>query len=232
MIARVMAQASAARTVTRVIVATDDERIAAAVSRAGGEAWITAKQHQSGSDRVAEVAAMLRDAEIIVNVQGDEPLISPVTIDRAVRALVDDQHADMATAWEPVSNAADVLNPDVVKLVMNAEGRVLYFSRAPVPFPRDAVRRAGTLATALENEPALLASFRKHAGLYVYRRPFLLEYTSWPPAEIELAESLEQLRAVAHGAIIRAVPAETPSISVDTPDDLARVRACFEAPRE
>src|SRR5919199_158128 len=134
----------------------------------------------------------------------------------------------VATTGEPIETAADVLSPDVVKVVTDVRGRALYFSRSPVPFPREAARRHGSLAAALEAEPALLKLFRKHTGLYVYRRAFLLEYSRWPQTALERSESLEQLRVLERGYVIRVVEAASPSIGVDNPDDLRRVREMME----
>lgn len=218
----------AARTISRVIVATDDARILDAVKAAGFEAMMTRADHLSGSDRVAEVARGL-DAEIIVNVQGDEPLIEPETIDRAVDALCADRDAMMATACEMIDTAADVLSRSVVKVVLDNDGRAVSFSRNPIPFPSQAVRQHGSIEAALRNEPALLFSFRKHTGLYVYRRDFLLEFAGWPQSESERRESLEQLRVVERGVKIRVVEAASESIGVDTAEDLERVRAIVRA---
>jgi 3-deoxy-manno-octulosonate cytidylyltransferase (CMP-KDO synthetase) len=215
-------RALAARGVERVIVATDDERILEVVNSAGYEGVMTSPDHESGSDRLAEVAAELGGVDAIVNVQGDEPFISPVTIERAIEAL-DDERVMIATASEPIE-ATEVLDPNVVKVVTNESGRALYFSRQAIPFPRDAVGRYGNLETALAKQPALLDSFRKHTGLYVYRRSVLLEMTTWPGTELERSESLEQLRALERGVHIQVVEADGRSIGVDTPEDLARVR--------
>ena len=224
MICWVAERALAAVHVSRVIVATDDERILGAVRSAGFEAVMTSAQHATGTDRLAEVAATLNEVELIVNVQGDEPLISPETIDLAVEALLNDDECSVATTWEPITSAADVLNPDLVKVLLNDLGHAVYFSRAPVPYPRDAVRRHGSIGAALENEPALLNQFRKHTGLYVYRRRFLLEFTRWPQSSLERAEALEQLRAIERGVKIKVVQASNSSIGVDTTEDLERVR--------
>ena len=232
MICRVVEQTLAANLIGRVIVATDDQRILDAVQANGFEAVMTRPDHASGTDRIAEVAANLDNAEIIVNVQGDEPMISPETIDRAVAALLrrdtERDHAGIATTWERIETANDVLSPDVVKIVLDGKGSALYFSRSPVPFPRQAVLEHGTLQTALENEPGLLNSFRKHTGLYAYRREVLLEFTRWPQSKLECKESLEQLRALEHGVRILAVEASAPSVGVDTFFDLERVRGIFE----
>jgi 3-deoxy-manno-octulosonate cytidylyltransferase (CMP-KDO synthetase) len=224
MILWVVERVLAARHIGRAIVATDDRRIIDAARSAGYEAVMTRVDHVSGSDRLAEVAASLEDVKIIVNVQGDEPLIAPDTIDRAIEALLDDEDCLIATTWEPLESAADVLNPDLVKVVLDENEQALYFSRAPVPFPRDAVQKHGDLAAALANEPLLLAEFRKHTGLYVYRRSALLEFTTWPQSSLERVEALEQLRALAHGVKIKVIRASTPSIGVDTMADLERVR--------
>lgn len=235
MICWVVERALAARNVSRAIVATDDERIVAAVKSAGYEAVMTSADHKSGTDRIAEVAGsfgVLDDADeanIIVNVQGDEPLISPLTIERVIDALIGDGEAGIATTWEPIESAADVLNPDVVKVVVNEKERAVYFTRSPVPYPRDAARRHGSLEAAIKNEPALLAGFRKHTGLYVYRRDVLLAFGKWPQSELEQLESLEQLRALEHGVTIKAIKADTSSIGVDTMEDLDRVRKMAES---
>lgn len=234
MICWVAERASAARNVARVIIATDDEGVVEVVCAAGFEAMLTRTDHPSGTDRIAEVAAKLSDAEIIVNVQGDEPLISPKTIENAVgemaesgatREVSEASRVGIVTTWEPIERAEDVLNPDVVKIVVDGGGSAVYFSRSPVPFPQDAVRRHGTIEAALANEPSLLGQFRKHTGLYVFRKDVLLEFTGWPQSRLERLESLEQLRALEHGVKIKAVEAATPSIGVDTEEDLERVRA-------
>ena len=228
MILHVVERALAARGIGRAVVATDDRRILDAVVAAGFEAVMTRADHASGSDRLAEVAAGLDEADLIVNLQGDEPLVSPRTIERAAEELAQDDEAQIVTTSEMITDAADVLSPDVVKVVTDATGRALYFSRSPIPYPRDAVRRFGTLQAALEAEPALLQTFRKHTGLYVYRRAFLLEYARWPQSTLERTESLEQLRALERGAVIKVIEADSPSIGVDTAQDLERVRKILE----
>jgi 3-deoxy-manno-octulosonate cytidylyltransferase (CMP-KDO synthetase) len=223
MVVHVVERALAAPSVLRAVVATDDERIFEAVRAAGHEAVMTSPDHASGSDRLAEAAAMI-DCDVVVNVQGDEPLIAPETIETAVGALLEDKGAAVSTTSEPIETAADVLSSDVVKVVVDVRGHALYFSRSPVPFPREAARRYGSLAAALEIEPQLLGTFRKHTGLYVYRRAFLLEYAGWPQTALERAESLEQLRILERGHSICVAEAAAPSIGVDTEDDLRRVR--------
>jgi 3-deoxy-manno-octulosonate cytidylyltransferase (CMP-KDO synthetase) len=225
MILWVIERALAARNIKRAIVATDDRRILEAVRGEGFEALMTREDHTSGSDRLAEVAATLKEVDVIVNVQADEPLISPRTIELAVDELSRTNEASIVTSCETMTEAREVLSPDVVKVVMDERGRALYFSRSPIPYPRDAVREHGTLEQALANEPSLVARFRKHTGFYAYRRTFLLEYSGWPPSALERSESLEQLRALERGVSIKVIEAHTPSIGVDTAEDLERVRA-------
>jgi 3-deoxy-manno-octulosonate cytidylyltransferase (CMP-KDO synthetase) len=224
-------RALAAHSVARVIVATDDQRIFEVVTGAGFEARMTRADHASGTDRLAEVALSL-DAEIVVNVQGDEPLIEPETIDRAVQEIERDSTLLMATTYEPIAEAAEVLNPAVVKVSIDENGYADSFSRNPTPWPNQAVTRHGSIEAALRNEPALLFSFRKHTGLYVYRRDFLMQFAAWPQSESERAESLEQLRALDRGVRIKVVEAAAPSIGVDTIEDLERVRAIIERERQ
>ena len=228
MIVRTLERALAAQNVSRAVVATDDHRIYQAVCRAGYEAIMTSPEHKCGSDRLAEVAEKFEKGSIIVNVQGDEPLIDPRTIELAVEALVSDSVCSIATTCEKFTNVADVLSPDVVKVVADDTGRALYFSRSAIPYPRDAARQHGSLQLALRAEPELLRLFRKHTGLYVYRREFLLEYTRWPQTPWEMAESLEQLRALEHGALIRVVESAAPSLGVDTTEDLERARELLQ----
>lgn len=229
MILWVVERALAARNLDRVIVATDDQRIQAVVAAAGHEVMMTRADHASGADRLAEVAADLTGVELVVNVQGDEPLISPLTIERAVDAMSESGiDAEITTTWEAIDSAAEVLNPNVVKIVVGDRNQAIYFSRAPVPYPRDAVNTFGSLAAALEGDRTLLAQFKKHTGLYVYRRDVLLAFTQWPQTQMEKTEGLEQLRALDHGVKIKAVEAASTSIGVDSVADLERVRSLME----
>ena len=232
MVCWVAERALAARNVERVIVATDSQKIVEAVQASGIEAVMTSADHTSGTDRVAEVAATLSYADIIVNVQGDEPMISPETIERAVdqmaAELAKPNGAEIVTTWEPIESIDDLLNPDLVKVVLDSEKRAVYFSRSPIPYPRDAVKRYGSPDAALANEPELLKLFRKHTGLYVYRREVLLEFTKWPQSKLEKIEALEQLRALEHGVKIKVVEACAASTGVDTVEDLERVKALLE----
>jgi 3-deoxy-manno-octulosonate cytidylyltransferase (CMP-KDO synthetase) len=227
MVCWVAERARAARNVDRVIVATDSEAILDAVQANGIEAVLTSPDHTSGTDRVAEVAATIPDAEIIVNVQGDEPLISPATIERAVETMtleIAQNGAGIVTTWEPIESYDDLFNPDLVKVVVDDDENAVYFSRSPIPYPRDAVKKHGSPESALENEPQLLKLFRKHTGLYVYRRDVLSEFTKWPQSQLEKIEALEQLRALAHGVKIKVVAACTASTGVDTIEDLEKVK--------
>lgn len=233
LILHTLGQAMKARTVSRVIVATDDERIATAVTDAGGEAVMTSTEHQSGSDRIAEVAANLPVGSIIVNIQGDEPMISPDTIDRTVEALINDPAAQIATACEPITSLwGELLNFNVVKIAIGEHGNALYFSRSPMPFPREAsLRYDGDPNRALTEEPEILANYhRKHTGLYAYRREYLLEFSRMPQTRLEKLEMLEQLRALENGAKIKVVEVANKSIGVDTQEDLDRVRAILMLP--
>lgn len=224
-------KAQEAGTVDDVIVATDDSRIFEVVNEAGCRVMLTSTKHRSGSDRIAEVAEAISEATIIVNVQGDEPVISPATIDAVVKAM-DDPAIDIATAFEPINSIEELEDPNIVKVVTNESGRALYFSRSPIPFPREEVLKYGGLEKALIAEPALLKKFKKHTGIYAYRREMLLSFTKLQPTELEQTEMLEQLRALEHGAYIQVVRAVSPSIGVDTERDLEVVRRILESEKE
>ena len=210
MIVHVYERVRQARGLDAVIVATDDERIAAAVTRHGGTVRMTAHDHPTGTDRIAEVARQL-SCDIVVNVQGDEPLIDPLTVEDVVRSLVDDPALPMATVRRPITDQADYLNPHVVKVTVDARGDALYFSRAAIP------GRAGEQADPM---PPCHA----HIGLYAYRRDFLLTFAGLPQTPLERIESLEQLRALEHGFRIRTVSTLSEPVGVDTPEDLERAR--------
>jgi len=208
MIEHVYRRASDAASVSRVIVATDDVRVFDAVRAFGGDARMTSPDHRTGSERVAEVAAGL-DADLIVNVQGDEPLLEPAMIDVAVAACVADPSLVMSTIRTRITDPGEIASPAVVKVVTDLTGRALYFTRAAVPFLRD---------------PGTPATWYKHVGLYVYRRAFLLAFAALPPTPLELSESLEQLRALEHGHAIMTVESRHDALGVDTPDALEKVR--------
>jgi 3-deoxy-manno-octulosonate cytidylyltransferase (CMP-KDO synthetase) len=209
MIEHVYRRAAAARSVSRVIVATDDERIADVVTGFGGEAVMTSPSHHSGTDRLAEVAASLA-CDVVVNVQGDEPVLAPETIDAAVEPFAVIPGLEMSTLRRRITDPTEHENPNVTKVVVDAAGYALYFSRAPIPYTRP-------------GQPA--APAWAHVGLYGYRRDTLLRLATLPQTAMERAEALEQLRAIEHGIRIKVVKTAYASIGVDTPDDLARVRA-------
>ena len=228
MVCWVAERARAAKNISRVIVATDNPEVLRRVKDYGIEVVMTDASHASGTDRVAEVARNLPDAEVVVNVQGDEPMISPETIERAVDAIFSDPNAGIVTTWEPIESLDQLLNFDTVKVVVGDDGYALYFSRSPMPFPRDAYLKHGDPNVALDEEPQLWPNYRKHTGLYVYRRDVLLEFTGWPQTTLERYEGLEQLRALEHGIKIRLIQASGSSIGVDTATDLERVKALVE----
>jgi 3-deoxy-manno-octulosonate cytidylyltransferase (CMP-KDO synthetase) len=217
-------RARAASTISRTIVATDDPRIVDTVNAAGFDAVITRADHKTGTDRIAEVAHNLR-ADIIVNVQGDEPLINPETIDRAVNALIEDPDAQMSTTWEAIAEDADGTNPSVVKVTFDEHGYATNFSRNPIS-NQQAAKDDATESSS--DKSGLLFSYKKHTGLYAYRRDFLLAFARWPQSENERKESLEQLRALDRGVKIKVVEAASPSIGVDTLEDLEKVRKIVE----
>lgn len=203
--------------VSDVVVATDDERIASAVRKFGGRAEMTSTGHETGTDRLAEVAARI-DSDIIVNVQGDEPLIEPAMIDEAIEPLAGDGSIMMSTLKSRIKTLHDFLSPNVVKVVTDWEGYALYFSRSPVPNFRD---KWNDLKDEKFSSGKLLCY--KHVGLYVYRREFLLQFSQMSPTYLELSEKLEQLRVLENGYRIKVVETSHDSIGVDTSADLAAV---------
>jgi len=209
MIERVYRQASAARGVAEVIVATDDERILEAVRAFGGKAVLTNPAHASGTDRIAEAARDLR-TDLIVNVQGDEPFLPPAAIEQAAGPFASDPSLVMGTLGAPLDEQEDPGNPHVVKVLVDRAGFALYFSRAAVPYRRQPIPADGSVL--------------RHVGLYVYRRAFLLTLAGLPRTPLETAESLEQLRALEHGYRIRVVTTEAASMAIDTAEDLERAR--------
>jgi 3-deoxy-manno-octulosonate cytidylyltransferase (CMP-KDO synthetase) len=213
MIEHVYRRAEAASRVHAVIVATDDERIAQAVRGFGGAALMTRADHVSGTDRIAEAIADL-PCRAVVNVQGDEPLIAPETIDAAIAPILAETSVEMSTLSRPFQSLEEFKSPHVVKVVTNLQGDALYFSRSPLPYSRS---------------EGLPADARAHVGLYVYRRETLLKLAATPAVPLELEESLEQLRALAHGIKIRVVHTPHAAAGVDTPEDLERVRQAMMA---
>ncbi len=215
MVQHVYERALGAASLSRVLVACDDARIEEAVRSFGGEAVMTRPDHPSGTDRIAEAVRAL-EAEIVVNIQGDEPLIDPEDIDLAVAPLAEDPSRVMATLVTPIREARDLDDPACVKAVVDLAGDALYFSRSMVPFCR-------TLRPIAE-QPVY-----RHIGLYAYRKEFLLTYAALPASPLQQAESLEQLRVLEHGYRIRCVLTPRESIGVDTEEDLACVRALLES---
>ena len=218
MVVRVWRQALTSAA-ARVVVASDDRRILDAVAAVGGEALMTRDDHPSGTDRLAEVAEQLGldEGAIVVNVQGDEPLLPATLIDQVAARLSADADASIATLAEPISDVEMLFNPNVVKVVRDFHGRALYFSRAPVPWDREAF---AARPERLESD-----SWLRHIGLYAYRVGFLKAYRQWPPAPLEQLEQLEQLRALQHGHRIQvALACDRHPAGVDTAEDLARVR--------
>ena len=224
MIEHVYRRAAAARGVDAVVVATDDSRIAAAVRGFGGIAVMTAPAHRTGTDRIAEVAAEL-PCEIVLNVQGDEPLIDPEVIEAVLAPLVTDPMLEMSTACVAILDHADYDNPNVVKVVKDQKGRALYFSRAPIPHARDSGFGIRDSKDARIPDPgSRIPTVYKHLGLYGYRRTFLLKFATLAQTPLERTEALEQLRALEYGYRIQTVETRYDSIGVDTPEDLERVR--------
>jgi 3-deoxy-manno-octulosonate cytidylyltransferase (CMP-KDO synthetase) len=208
MLEHVHERVSMARYLTSVIVATDDRRIADEARRFGARVKMTREDHVSGTDRVAEVASAFEDFELVVNIQGDEPLIDPNAIDAAVLPLLEEPAIPMGTLKKRIEDPREIEDPNVVKVVTDRFENAIYFSRSPIP----------------RNGP-----YYKHIGLYVYRRSFLLKYSDLPVGPLEKAESLEQLRALENGFAIRVVETDYESFGVDTPADLDRVRQLIEA---
>ena len=228
MVVRV-AQRAQASGASRIVVAADDARIVEACAAHGIDALLTRTDHPSGSDRLAEACTQLAlpDDAIVVNVQGDEPLIDPALIDAVAAELAAQPETAMSTAAHPIDSAADFGNPNVVKVVLDARGHALYFSRAPIPWWRDGYANASTaIEPALCQQPAPL----RHIGIYAYRVGFLKQFPLLPQAPIEQAESLEQLRALWHGhrIAVHTTP-HAPGPGVDTAEDLAAVRALVAA---
>jgi len=204
-IQHVYERASRAKLLDRLVIATDDERIRQVAEGFGAEVRMTRSDHPSGTDRTAEVAAQ-EAADIVVNIQGDEPLIDPAAIDQAVQALLDHPLIPMGTLKKKIEDPDEIYNPNVVKVVTSRHGEALYFSRAPIPY-----------------HPSAEAEYFKHIGLYVYRREFLLDYPNLPIGPLERTERLEQLRALENGYRIYVAETDYESVGVDTPEDLLRI---------
>src|SRR6202162_1610525 len=214
MIQRVYERAKLSKLATRVIVATDDDRIIKAVEAFGGEARMTRTQPRTGTERVAEVAAHT-DGQVFVNIQGDEPLLEPEVVDAAIGALLEDAAASIASVATPIKIKADILDPNVVKTVLDFDENALYFSRAPIPWLRDTQHKVHV-------------KYWKHLGLYVFQRDALLEYPTLPQGELERIEQLEQLRWLENGWKIRVAEVQHDAVSVDVPEDVARVEKLLQ----
>jgi 3-deoxy-manno-octulosonate cytidylyltransferase (CMP-KDO synthetase) len=220
LILHVIEAARRAKSLQRIIVATDDARIAQAVTSFGGEVMMTRADHPTGTDRVAEVAARLDQARVIVNLQGDEPEISGHALDLVVELLENDREAEVATLATPIRDELIYRDPACVKVVCNRRGRALYFSRSPIPCHRDGLPDSSSATAPLGY---------LHLGLYAYRRQFLLELGSLPPSPLEAAEKLEQLRVLEAGYPIAVGMVDEPSVGIDTPEDYKRFVARWRA---
>jgi 3-deoxy-manno-octulosonate cytidylyltransferase (CMP-KDO synthetase) len=217
MLQHVWERATLARYLHDLVIATDDERIAAAARKFGARVRMTSPAHESGTDRLAEVASA-ETANLYVNIQGDEPLIDPEAIDAAILSVEGDESVTMGTLKKQIYDPTDIVNSNVVKVITDLLGNAIYFSRCPIPYERD----------GSSSEPI----YFKHVGLYVYRRDFLVHYPDLTVGPLERAERLEQLRALENGYRIRVVPTEYESLGVDTPEDLARVNELFSSVAE
>jgi len=214
MIQRVFERAKLSKRAERVIVATDDERIVNAVEAFGGEARMTRPDHRTGTERVAEVAAHV-EGDVFVNVQGDEPLLDPEAVDAAISSLLEEPQALISTVATSVKTPGDIMDPNVVKTVLDFESNALYFSRAPIPWVRDTAGK-------------IQVRHWKHLGLYVFQRDALLEYPTLPQGELEKIEQLEQLRWLENGWKIRVAEVAHDAVSVDVPEDVARVEKLLQ----
>jgi 3-deoxy-manno-octulosonate cytidylyltransferase (CMP-KDO synthetase) len=220
MIQRVWERAKQAKRVSRVLIATDDDRILKAAAGFGAEAVMTRSEHRSGTERVAEVAVHTpgADDEVFVNVQGDEPLVEPDAIDTLIEAIESEAGVTVATLMVPIAKPADIMDPNIVKVVLDFDGNALYFSRAPIPWVRD-------------REAPVHVKHMKHLGLYAFRRSALLDFPTLPLGDLERVEQLEQLRWMENGYKIRVAETQHDSVSVDVPEDVARVERLLSKSR-
>ena len=217
MIERVYELAKLSKLATRVIVATDDDRIVQAVQSFGGEALMTRSSHRTGTERVAEVASHV-DGEVFVNVQGDEPLLDPQAVDTAIQSLLEEPAAPVSTVATLIKTPSDIMDPNVVKTILDFEDNALYFSRAPIPWVRDTASK-------------IQVRHLKHLGLYAFQRDALLEYPTLPQGTLEKIEQLEQLRWLENGWKIRVAEVEHDAVSVDVPEDITRVEKLLQTPQ-
>lgn len=212
LICRALRQVKKSHYLDEVIVATDSKMIVRAVEKCGGKPIITSKKHRSGTERVAEIAKIFKDYEIVINIQGDNPLVSPKTIDKIARALIEDKNIKMATIASPIKNEKELKKSSVVKTVVDKNSYAIYFSRSVVPFAKGPYKY-----------------YLKHHGIYGFRRGFLLQYSRWRPGPLELAEDLEQLRVLEHGYKIKVVIGKFDDIEVNTKEDLKLVRQIIKS---
>jgi 3-deoxy-manno-octulosonate cytidylyltransferase (CMP-KDO synthetase) len=216
-------RACRANLLREVWIATDDDRVFTVAEGFGARVVMTSRGHRSGTDRIAEAIQGV-EADIIVNIQADEPLINFGAIDHVVNLLARDQDAEMATLKIAIDDPADLWNPNVVKVVADQRGYAVYFSRMPIPYLRKKEQPAASLLEIINEEPSLLRYFYRHLGLYAYRRELLLKFTTWAPSPLEMLEDLEQLRAIEHGTKIKIDVSSAAIFGVDTPEDLERIR--------
>jgi len=221
--------AKKAKLLDDLIIAADDERVVKAVEKFGGKVCYTSPKQPSGTDRISEVVNPL-DVKIVVNIQGDEPLIKGIIIDKLISAIQDDPKVEMATVIKKITSEHDVLDPNVVKVVVDKKGFALYFSRSPIPYIRDSASGKSTedrltaSARAGVDQSRLHLGFYKHIGIYAYTKDFLFTYTNLPFSKLENAEKLEQLRALEYGHRIVTVETDLDTIGIDTPEDLERLK--------
>ncbi len=228
MLQHVYERAQRSRYLDDLLIATDDERIAALARHFGARVRMTRPDHPTGTDRLAEIASST-EAALYVNIQGDEPLIDPEAIDSAILAVHGDESVAMGTLKKRIVDPTDLLSTNVVKVVSNLLNDAIYFSRCPIPFDREGSRELSQTAQSGSDLPALSPLFFKHIGLYVYRRDFLIHYPDLSVGPLERAERLEQLRALENGYRIRVIETDYESLGVDTPEDLERVNQLFTA---
>lgn len=218
MVQRVYEQAMKAKSLSKVVIATDDDRIVEEVKKFGGEYIVTASTHQSGTDRCAEVIEQLPGFDIVINIQGDEPFIEPAQIDLLASCFIEEK-VQLATLIKPIESQESIYNPNSPKVVIDVNGRAMYFSRSPIPFIRN-------------GEPGVWAEkhkFYKHIGIYGYRTESLKEITKLPPSSLEIAESLEQLRWIENGYYIQTKVTDLETVAIDTPEDLKKLNKLLKA---
>jgi 3-deoxy-manno-octulosonate cytidylyltransferase (CMP-KDO synthetase) len=222
MIQWVYERSHSCKEIDELVVATDDERIYKAVTSFGGKAIMTEKNHRTGTDRVGEVAEKREDVDLVINIQGDEPLISKEAIAEAVSSLIEEGEAVVATLKRKIDKAEELLNPNIVKVVSDNSGYAIYFSRAPIPYPKEA--SFGKEKEWLSRRKEIFKNYFRHIGLYVFKREFLLTYSKLPKTPLELIEGLEQLRILEHGYKIKVALTSYTSYDVNTEEDLKQVR--------